>query len=540
MPFANQHSARLKSPDSFVRIRTSPDEGGPGIDFLFGVREDGGSEIQSIRFDRTKFSVAQARKWLMDHDFSPILFEEATGEESTQEAAHTAPMNADGSCPRGFTKRGGICVRTSTMREAGHEDDGETPAIDEPEVAPAGNGPPTNDRGFSVGEEFEQMEARGRKLTQREANYIAPAPSADKTCGACRFYLRNPDGSELGLCQIVDGAIAWFGTSDAYISASDEAAFTFAQQDNQAEPALESIVEGIRPAFGSPGGKKLLAQTIVRLIPEHKKYVEPFSGAAAVFFAKDPSGSEILNDKDSEIAEAFKFIKANTEADRTKLLSRPMERDRKIYEQVKSSSPKTPLDAFHRFLYLNAFSMGNSRDGYADGVAKTIAHKVGRMDRLAERLKDVEITSRDFREVIAEHDGPDTFFYLDPPYPTQQGALKTDLKTSDLVEAVKKIRGKFILSLPDDKETREAFRGFEIQKVSVRRTMNMANPHVDSELLIANFSLGNKSAEPARIAASLDPVVVELVAEIHHEFLRDLPDGGVAYRDEVERLVAGD
>ena len=74
----------------------------------------------------------------------------------------------------------------------------------------------------------------------------------------------------------------------------------------------EAIFEGIRPAFGSPGGKKLLAQTIVKLIPEHTKYVEPFSGAAAVFFSKDPSVSEILNDKDSEISEAFKFIQGNT------------------------------------------------------------------------------------------------------------------------------------------------------------------------------------------------------------------------------------
>ncbi|KKL69714.1 hypothetical protein LCGC14_2112140, partial [marine sediment metagenome] len=41
-------------------------------------------------------------------------------------------------------------------------------------------------------------------------------------CGACRFYLRDPS-SEVGRCQVVDGPIPWFATSDLYISADAEA-----------------------------------------------------------------------------------------------------------------------------------------------------------------------------------------------------------------------------------------------------------------------------------------------------------------------------
>ncbi|KKK74552.1 hypothetical protein LCGC14_2882630 [marine sediment metagenome] len=209
---------------------------------------------------------------------------------------------------------------------------------------------------------------------------------------------------------------------------------------------------------------------------------------------------------------------------------------RKIFERLKASSPGGLLENFHRFLYLNAFSASSTGTDFSEGSKRTLEPKIARMDRLAERLKGVEITSSDFREVIDQHDGPGTFFYIDPPYPTQQGALKTDLKTSDIVEAVKKIRGKFILSLPDDKETREAFRGFEIQKVSVRRTMNMANPHVDGELLIANFRMVAKSEDTGRIAASVESVVWEAVGELDHGFLESLPDGGAAYWTERKRL----
>lgn len=523
MPFPNFHAARLKAPSQFERFTTQKNEGGDGVDFILGIRADGGSEIQAIRFDRTKFTPAEARKWLADHDFSPILFEEATGEEATQEARHTAPMNADGSCPSGFTKRGGICVRTSTMRESGHLDDGD--------------GEPRNVRGLTVAEEFLQLEERGAKLSQEEANYVVPSPDPNVVCGACRFYLRNPDGSEVGACQVVDGPIAWFGTSDLYISASDEARAVFARQG---ERAVESIFESIRPAFGSPGGKKILAQTIAGMIPEHKLYVEPFAGAAAVFFAKEPSDFEVLNDNDAEIAEALRFIQDSGKQDWDALLRLPLERDREIFDRLKAAAPDSPVEKFHRFLYLNAFSASSTRTSFSEGSKRTLERKIGRLERLRARLHRAKIMSKDFREAIDEHDGKGTFFYLDPPYPTQQGPQKTDLTTADLMAAVKKIKGKFILSLPDDQETRETFKGFDVVRVNVRRTMNMANPHVDSELLIANFIISSQidlSLDNVdRIAASVEYVVREQIGEIDHGFLEALPDGGETYWTERERL----
>ena len=46
------------------------------------------------------------------------------------------------------------------------------------------------------------------------------------------------------------------------------------------------------------GGKSRLAQEIIKRIPQHSCYVEVFSGAAWVFFKKDLSKVEIINDKD--------------------------------------------------------------------------------------------------------------------------------------------------------------------------------------------------------------------------------------------------
>lgn len=200
MPFENEHAARLKSPGGFVRIRRGVDRGGPGIDFLFGVRKDGKSEIQAIRFDRKKFTTAEARKWLADHDFKPIEFEKATGGDDMSE---------------------------STIRE---------------EMAPR------NRRGLDARQTFEAVQRQGRKFSQREVNFQNRSTSVNTVCGTCRFYLRDPT-SLIGACQVVDGAIPWFGTSALYISAAAEAIATFAAE---AASSTEQESTNVQEADGIP------------------------------------------------------------------------------------------------------------------------------------------------------------------------------------------------------------------------------------------------------------------------------------------------
>lgn len=82
-PYPNFHAARLRSPGDFANIvvlDTLPN----GI-MLYGGRlktdPRGASKIQSIRFPKDKFTPAQAKEWLREHNHRAILFEEATGEK---------------------------------------------------------------------------------------------------------------------------------------------------------------------------------------------------------------------------------------------------------------------------------------------------------------------------------------------------------------------------------------------------------------------------------------------------------------------------
>ena len=77
-PYPNEHAARLIDPDRFDRFTRETDAGGAGIDFIYGFAGDEPAEIQAIRFDAARFTADQARAWLSDHDFEPIIFEPAT------------------------------------------------------------------------------------------------------------------------------------------------------------------------------------------------------------------------------------------------------------------------------------------------------------------------------------------------------------------------------------------------------------------------------------------------------------------------------
>ena len=58
-----------------------------------------------------------------------------------------------------------------------------------------------------------------------------------------------------------------------------------------------------------PGAKNRLAPWICEYIPKHDVYVEPFAGSLAVFFNKQRSHIETVNDIDEEIVNFFRILR---------------------------------------------------------------------------------------------------------------------------------------------------------------------------------------------------------------------------------------
>lgn len=86
-PYPNEHAARINDPDKYLDFRRETDAGGEGVDFIYGIyveELERVSEIQSVRFDASRYTVEQARNWLAENDMEPIEFEEAIEERNVE------------------------------------------------------------------------------------------------------------------------------------------------------------------------------------------------------------------------------------------------------------------------------------------------------------------------------------------------------------------------------------------------------------------------------------------------------------------------
>ena len=50
---------------------------------------------------------------------------------------------------------------------------------------------------------------------------------------------------------------------------------------------------------------------ILPLVPEHKIYIEPYFGGGSLFWAKEPSKSEVINDVNMNLVNFYQVLKNN-------------------------------------------------------------------------------------------------------------------------------------------------------------------------------------------------------------------------------------
>jgi len=252
---------------------------------------------------------------------------------------------------------------------------------------------------------------------------------------------------------------------------------------------VDEIEKGIRPAFGSPGGKRYLAKTIVSYIPEHKVYVEPFVGGGAIFFAKEPSEVEIINDLDPEIAFAYRFIKNLTDEKLSQLRRKDWTLTESKFARLKESKPINEIDKFYRFIMLKWGSFSSRGDKVNPLRLNQKWDGVNRLISLKNRLSKVIIYNRDYKK-LKDYDDKNTFYYLAPPYPNTANFEDLQIDVEELNQFVKSLKGRFILSLPDTEEIRKTFADFEIKRVKTGKLIDEFNPKLTRvELLISNFPL---------------------------------------------------
>lgn len=250
----------------------------------------------------------------------------------------------------------------------------------------------------------------------------------------------------------------------------------------------------IKPPISRMGGKSKLRNKIINMLPSHTTYIELFFGAGWVYFGKDKSKVEVINDIDKELINLFKIIKYHTPEIKRLLEYEFSGRD--IFEEYKNATLEhlTDIHRAIRFLYLinNSFAGKGKNFGY--GTTKIPNQKIfltEYLNEIKERLNNTYVENLYFEKIIDKYDREESLFFCDPPY-FETAGYDYEFTEDDhilLRDKLSNIKGKFILTINDHEKVREWYKYFNIEEVDVNYSISKEKSGRGKykELIITNY-----------------------------------------------------
>ncbi len=288
-----------------------------------------------------------------------------------------------------------------------------------------------------------------------------------------------------------------------------------------AEGAFKPIT---RPFLRWAGSKRRLLPQLSMYWqpPRHRRYIEPFMGSAALFFALGPERA-LLGDINEDLVATFIAVKDHPRAVYNRLVALPRGRD--SYRSIRSRDPRSmrELDRAARFIYLNRFCF--------NGLYRT--NRAGRFNvpysgsrtgdipqwpvfRNASRLlRSARVRCEDFEMLLANARKGD-LVYLDPPYAVggrrvfQEYYGERCFGVPDLpriaaaIERAVSRGADFVLSYDDCPEAAEFFAGWNMVRVPTQRFIAAGPQHRGAalEVVISNMARPASSPQTADAATS--------------------------------------
>lgn len=255
------------------------------------------------------------------------------------------------------------------------------------------------------------------------------------------------------------------------------------------------------------GGKQRIAKWVLSHMPEHRIYCEPFFGGGAVFFAKKPSYLECINDINDNLINFYIQIQKNFEklAAEVQLTLHSESMYKKAVAIYNGTEVASDIEkAIATWIVFNQSWNASARAGWkfeqgfgGSHIAITLEHaRRNFCPWLKERLQQVQISSRDALQVIEDRDTPETFFYLDPPYPgTNQGHYSgyTFDELRKLLTVLENIKGKFALSnYPSELISEFSVRnGWQLKTLKLKKDSTLAinAASTKTEILLMNYHI---------------------------------------------------
>jgi len=262
------------------------------------------------------------------------------------------------------------------------------------------------------------------------------------------------------------------------------------------------------------GGKQYLADWIKSHMPvDFVHYVEPFFGAGAVLFSLPPGRSEVVNDTNHSLMNFWNVLRNETlYADLIRMADlTPISEDVFKQAQILIENPEYITDVTYAWAFFVVARQSRqgllkdfatlSRRRARRGMNEQASAWLSAVDGLPEvhaRLQGVVVLNRPAVEVIKQQDGPDTFFYLDPPYlhESRQSTKdygKNEMSKADheaLLDVLEGIEGRFALSgYPSDLYSEYTkVNGWNVETKSIdNKASNKSTKDIKTECLWMNY-----------------------------------------------------
>lgn len=177
----------------------------------------------------------------------------------------------------------------------------------------------------------------------------------------------------------------------------------------------------VSPLVKWPGGKRALADTIMRFVPVMRgTYFEPFFGGGAVFFASRPRKA-VLSDVNRELMNAYLHVRDN-QCELLRVM-RTLKNSEEDYYRVRLWRPRTPVRRAARTLYLSRLSFnGLHRVNLRGEFNVPYGHRTHlptideeHLARASAALQGADLRVGDF-ELVTRTARSGDVLYFDPPY----------------------------------------------------------------------------------------------------------------------------
>ena len=250
---------------------------------------------------------------------------------------------------------------------------------------------------------------------------------------------------------------------------------------------------GVAPFLKWAGGKRWFAERWAELIPlDFDRYIEPFLGSGAIFFALRPSRA-ILSDLNGDLIATFSAVRSKPQEIATELDRHHRLHSKEHYYSTRASKPSDPVERAGRFIYLNRTCWNglyrvNQKNEFnvPIGTKTQVVLATDNFPDLSKRLAGVELLQQDFERTLALAKEGD-FVFVDPPYTVKHnlnGFVKYNdrifswadqIRLRNEVAAAAERGAKILVTNANHYSIRELYDGIGEQRVLVRSSVLAAN-----------------------------------------------------------------